>query len=175
MTIVREAWNIPELGAHALSPFRIQVAPRQTTTRRKLSHSPRHVVDTQLSAFMPDLKAGAPDAQVARRAGLTPSQVKHARLRYGIHRSPGRQASWRRYRALELVADFELVAHPVASPVDGGWEIPEYIVRTPLKYEALLQVVRAAVDGGMSADEVASGLGIRLQDVQHADALASRA
>lgn len=174
MTTLREAWSIPELGPKATARFRVIVEPRARTKRRKIAHSRKEVVDAQLDEFMPDLRAGAPDAMVARRAGLTPSQVKHARLRHGIVRSPGRQKSWRRYQALNLVADFELVSHEVASPVDGGWEIPEYVVRTPLNYEALVKVVRSAVDAGMRAEEVASGLGVRLQDVQHADALGSR-
>ena len=142
-------------------------------THKKANYLSRREVDARLAPYLADLRAGAPDAWVAKRAGLTERQVKSARHREDIMRKAGRQPTWRRWLAVSALGT-EPVPMPTASAVGGSWEIPQYLMRQGLDYQRLVRVVTAAVEAGMSPDAVAAGLGLRPRDVRHAAALGDR-
>jgi hypothetical protein len=63
------------------------------------------------------------------------------------------------------MGDFDAFSHEVASPVEGRWEFPEYLVRRPLDYMEFVRVVKAAAAEGVDLASIAKGVGVRENDV----------
>lgn len=160
-------------GSMSLERFEYitQIPPRRS--HHKSAHMSRVDVDSRVAPYAEDLRAGAPDAWVARQAGLTRYQVKEARHRLDILRRPGRQLYWRRWLAISALGGEPLIM-PTRSPLNGQWQIPEYVLRRPLDYTKLVAVVRAAAEAGMGVETIAAGLGLRTRDVEAARVLGDR-
>lgn len=165
------------LGLHPAavnaSLYSVGSEPTSRIVRPKKRRAPR--VRVTLDTFLDDAKAGATDAQIARSAGVTASQVRRWRLGHGITRPSGRPTTPQRLSRLAVdvfAQEYIPVLHEVSSPVSGRWEAPEYLVRTPLKFETFARGVHALADAGFTATTIAEAVGVRERDVVHALALA---
>lgn len=136
-------------------PDHLKAALKPAKTRRTAS---------SLDGFARDAAAGVPDATLARNAGVSTAAVRKWKRALGI------KPSVELARA-DAVDAFGLgtkdYAHRVeSSPVHGTFEIPEYVLRHPLQYEALarhlyeMQRLLGSTDA-----ELAAAFGIRESDV----------
>jgi hypothetical protein len=175
---VAEALGIDPAACHDLLPFVVGTEP--VTPRRAASRGPylrSTAVDARLAEFEGDARAGVPDTLIAGRAKLSPAVVRQWRRRHGIAghsgRPPGRlQLS---FGVAALFGDGPpAVEHLTRSPVGGTWEVPEYVLREPLDYNAFVDAVQSLVRLGMDAAKIASGVGVCRRDVDHAVVLAKR-
>lgn len=122
--------------------------------------------------YAADLDAGVEDADIARSSGLPVSVVVRWRREHrGVRRAahPAKKAA--ALKALELLGhDHGDVMHRTdASPVDGRWEVPEYVLRRPLDYTAFVTACWALWRKvGMTPRRVAAALGVRVEDVNAA-------
>ncbi len=160
-------------GAQSRQRFEYSLERPPKRRHTKNSYLSRREVDARIEPYIADLRAGAPDAWVAKQSDLTAWQVKAARHRLHIMRPPGPQAGWRRWMAVSALGTSP-IPMPTRSVVGGDWQVPQYVLRQPLDYRALVRVVRAATEAGMSPGTIASGLGLRARDVEHAQALGDR-
>ena len=148
-----------------------------TTTRRvpPPSSKARRVKGRELEAYLAAARGGATDSEIARQAGVSLRRVRRWRQRNGIVRPRGRMPTEMRAvaAATELLSrPFEpVVSHVGDSPVQGRFEPPHYLLRAPLRYDLLCDLIAALRKAGFQPDEIARGIGLRLVDVEHAEAL----
>ena len=138
---------------------------------RRGRYQKRAVVDAGLGPFVVDARAGVSDEMIAHRAGFSREQVRQWRRRMGIKgrisRTPPLLSARYAIDAL-LNKDTQLLQHFVASsPVKGRWRAPEYVLRTPLKYDTFAEVVAYAC-ARFRVDELAEGLGFEARDIEDA-------
>lgn len=174
-----EALGIDPVTCQDLAPFVVGTEP--VTSRRagsRGSYLRSDAVDSRLADFAADARAGVPDALIAGRARLTTSMVREWRRRHGIVGHRGRPPR-RVQMAFGLASLFgdgpPAVEHLTRSPLGGTWEVPEYVLREPLDYNAFVEAVQCLVSTGMDAAKIARGLGVCRRDVDHAIVLAKRA
>lgn len=119
----------------------------------------------KLDAFIQDARAGVPDALIAKRAGLTARAVRRWRQERGIKaQAPDLGAAAVNAFGLEPRDTMHRVE---ASAVGGCFDVPEYVLRIPLKYEALARHIHAMHDVlGSTAAELSAAVGIRESDVE---------
>jgi hypothetical protein len=138
----------------------------EPTTSRRRSLQRRRRAD--LTPWTAHAAAGVPDSVIAAEAGVSASAVRAWRLRSGLSRRAMRE----RLDALAVaLPTFRDVAVPTKSPVDGAWTPPRYVVRVALDYTAFCRAVCALLDAGWEVVEVATALGVRAIDAEHAAAL----
>jgi len=127
--------------------------------------------DELLAAYIEDAEAGVTDAAIAKKTTLSRHQVKRWRGRHGITRTPGRPTSWKRasLMAIEMFGRTRSpTVMPIASPVNGEWAPPEYLLRYPLRFDHFAELVMNLVEAGFAPIKIASGLGVRDRDVADA-------
>lgn len=137
----------------------------------------RSAVDARLAPLQRDAEAGVPDAAIARHAGLTAERVRQWRRRHQIERHPGRPTRGVHF-SFALSSLFgdgpPAIEHLTRSRVGGTWEVPNYVLREPLDYNAFVEVVVRLRAAGMHEETIARGIGVYPRDVKHAAALAGR-
>lgn len=126
---------------------------------------PRTTAAQRLGPFLRDVRAGVPDDLIAKSAGVPVRAVRRWRRQHGIQ--AGIQDT------VALAADVfgtgsrDTMHRSASSPIGGRFEVPEYVLRVPLQYEALARHLHALHDVlGSSAAELAAAFGIRDQDVE---------
>ncbi len=122
--------------------------------------------------FLEDAKAGASDDDLSRWSGLSKNTIVRWRRARGIKRAP--KNDQRKALALNLFGtDHGDVLHRCDdSPIEGLWEVPEFVLRKPLAYGEMarhLWFLRAKL--GSSVKMLAKSFGIRERDVESALAL----
>ncbi len=125
---------------------------------------PRPAED-RLEPLLRDARAGVPDDLIAKTAGVSVRAVRRWRQRHGIKAAPQDAAA--------LAADVfgtgavDTMHRSASSPIGGLFEVPEYVLRVPLQYEALARHLHALHDVlGSSAEELAAAFGLRRSDVE---------
>lgn len=136
-------------------PDHLKAALKPTKPRRGAS---------SLDGYVRDAEAGVPDTTIARNAGVSAAAVRKWRRALGIKPS----VELARADAVDVFGSGTRdYAHRVAaSPVRGMFEVPEYVLRHPLQYEALarhLYEMRRLL--GSTDAELAAAFGIRESDV----------
>ena len=149
-------------------------APRGSSGPRARRVDPRI-----LDRFLPEARAGASDAAIAKSAGVKPDQVARWRRRNDVARTRGRPTRYARAAsmAVELMGHpFEPVVAEVRTSILGGrFEPPQYILRDGLDYDLFVELIDALAAAGYRDDELAVGLGVREVDVAIARLLSTRA
>ncbi len=151
------------------------------STRRqavKTKIKPRHKLTeeesySRLDDYIDEARAGAPDDWLSRKTSVAYHTVIRWRKARGLKR-PRRQTidevgKW----ALDVFGDaYDAALHSTSSVVlDGLWEVPEYVLRVPLDYDALCRLIWELVVQKYGIKEIAAAIGLKERDVEHALAL----
>ncbi len=120
--------------------------------------------------FLEDAKAGISDEELARQSGLSRYTIIRWRRERGITRSPSKNER-KKTMALNLFGtDHGDVLHRCDdSPIQGTWQVPEYVLRVPLSYGELcrhLWFLNKKLES--SPELLAQAFGIRPRDVETA-------
>jgi hypothetical protein len=116
--------------------------------------------------YLEDAKAGASDADLARWSGVSKAAIIRWRRSRGIRK---RQGTREARRALNLLGteQGDILHRSDDSPIEGLWEVPEYVLRIPLSYsETARHVYFLHHKLGTPVDGLASVVGIRQRDVE---------
>jgi hypothetical protein len=124
-----------------------------------------------LDGFADEARAGMPDEALARAAGVALTSVLAWRRARGIKRTSGhlrRRES--QISALDAFGDhYDPGLHSTGSAMKGQWEIPQYVLRTPLRYDEMCrQLYFLHVELGSGAELLAKAFGFRERDVEMA-------
>lgn len=172
---VAEILGLPEVAAiESYTMGREQVGVRVPVPRSATPRLTAEAIDEKLDPYREDAVAGVTDEMLAKRTELTPHQVARWRRRHSIERTPGRRSREEHVRiaAVEL---FGRPRDPAVMKTSGGalgtWQVPEYLLRDPLDYSCFAEVCTHALEAGVPQNGIAAGLGVRVEDVQHAVAL----
>jgi len=127
-----------------------------------------------LDHWLEEAQAGMPDDSLARAANVSMTAVLEWRKARGVKRKRGWQARreadvW----AMDAFGDgFISEIQQAQSQLKGAWDLPEYVLRLPLKYDSLCRAAyHLAADLGMTPDEIAGAIGLRIRDVEMAIAV----
>ena len=127
-----------------------------------------------LDAFREEADAGMPDESLARAANVSITVVLIWRKARGIKRKKG----YLRRREIEMYAvdsfgdGYTSEIQGISSELKGLWELPEYVLRLPLKYDELTrQLYFLHTELGSTVDLLASAFGLRPRDVEMAIAV----
>jgi hypothetical protein len=165
---VAERLDIDLAAVPELSPFTMgsASAPKQSRGKRR-SYWRRAELDRLLQDYAADAEAGVPDTQIASRVRVTKDQVKQWRRRHGIQGKRGRPPPEvpGRFIANALLGRGPRAVPHRTSPVQGRWDVPEYVLRQPLDYGAFMELVAKLADEGFSAELIARGMGVIERDV----------
>ena len=123
----------------------------------------------RLDEFLDEARAGMPDDALARAAGVSRTSVLEWRKLRGVARKKGHA----RRREMEVWAadafgdGYAPDVHAVDSELRGQWDLPEFLLRQPLRYDLLSRMVhQLVVLGGATCDSIARAFGLRVRDVE---------
>lgn len=121
-------------------------------------------VDAILRPHLEDIRAGATDAEIAKKTAIGVRAVQRWRLRNTLKKPRGAASKKiAAVRAISLLGEsLEDVKHRVAeSPVGGAWEPPVFLTREHIKYPLFLRLLDAGHRlAGMSERELVEALGV---------------
>jgi hypothetical protein len=133
----------------------------------KKDGSPVH--SDKLDPFLDEARAGAKPSWLAEISGVNVRFV-YGWLRYHkitYDRTSTAKAIEKADALQGLVANYEPQMHRVDGSLD--WDAPEYVIREPLNYTQFSRACyHMLVSLEMTVDQLASGLGVRPQDVRSA-------
>lgn len=165
-----DAFGIDIEAICALPEFVLGQEPLRYRSRPLIgNYMPAAELDAILGPYEADIRAGVPARIVGRRLGLSASVVSHWRRAKKIERRPGpaKRGVEARFLARTLVANAPpAVAHETTALSHGTWSMPEYVLREPLHYDTLVDIVGVLVEAGMAVERIAAGVGIAVRDVQ---------
>ena len=121
-----------------------------------------------LDQFTDEAIAGATDDWLAEHAETSISMVTRWRNERGIQKvvTPDPLVAIQ-----NLSSSYDPAMHVVGSVFEGNWSPPQYVIRSPMNYTEFCRIVHMAThDAGIDTASVASGLGVREQDVSRAAA-----
>lgn len=165
-----DAFGIDIEATSTLPEFVLGREPLRYRFRPRIgNYMPAEELDALLGPYEADIRAGVPARLVGRRLGLSASVVSHWRRARGIERRPGpaKRSVEAKFLARTLVANARpAVAHGTTALSKATWSMPEYVLREPLHYDTLVDIVGVLVEAGMEVEKIAAGLGIAVRDVQ---------
>lgn len=163
-----------EKAASLPSPTRLD-PPRPPRPRYKPSGQKTQAESFKdLDSWLEEAQAGMPDDSLARAANVSMTAVLEWRKVREIKRKRGWQARreadiW----AVDAFGDgYVSEIQRAQSQLKGQWDLPEYVLRVPLKYDYLCRAAYfLSSDLGMTSDEIAEAVGLRTRDVEMAIAV----
>jgi hypothetical protein len=164
----RSALKIPSVSELLRGPKK--KTPKPKPTRQKTQSESFKDLD----GWYEEAVAGMPDEALARAANVSMTAVLEWRKARGIKRKKG----WERHReintwAIDAFGDgYVPEIHAAQSQLKGQWDLPEYVLRTPLDYDQLTRALFFLhFEQGTSPDTLAKAFGLRERDVEMAIAV----
>lgn len=162
--------RIPRFGAPSHPP----VSPR----RPKSTALPVAEIDRRLDPLYKDALAGVADRLLAKKARVKVRDVRRWRARRQIRgrkgRTPRAVLAGLYFRELLHPGERSAVEHHVAGSV-ARFEPPPYVLRIPLDYGGLVDVVRRLRASGLSLTQISDAIGIAVEDLAIAARYAAEA
>jgi hypothetical protein len=142
-------------------------APRGNR-QKKTAFLSREESYERLDSFLDEAKAGAPDDWLARQANVSKEAVLWWRKEREIKRPRGRPTTQDRVLwAAGFGTEFNPQLHAAESELQGQWEAPEYLLRTPINYTHFCRHVHALHELlGSGPGLISASLGVRVRDVE---------
>lgn len=130
----------------------------------------------RLDLFLEEARAGAPDEWVAKQAAVALDTVMFWRKDRGIKRKRGAvRTSEQKIWAAGFGMQYDPQMHAAASDLQGAWEAPEYLLRTPVLYNEFcrhLHALHALL--GTGPELLGEAFGVRTRDAELALAVWGR-
>ena len=126
----------------------------------------------RLDPFEREARAGLPDVDLARKAGVSVSSVRFWRRRREIRHKVGaaRLSEAATAKALDLLGQplEDVLQRVQSSEMGGDWSPPDFIIRTGIHYNKMMEQCHLLLVHGYSAEEIAEAHGYTVTTVQQA-------
>lgn len=133
----------------------------------------------RLEAYTREAQAGAPDTFLAKKADVSVFMVREWRNKFGLRRQRGKRRSVEEHRQFASTVmghrPPDVLMRADASPLDGRWEVPEFVLRGVVDYPGHVQQIHYLHrKGGFSPEAIAKAHGYTQKTVDQAIALVDR-
>lgn len=150
---------------------------RPKTKKPRRAPMPKPESYRRLDEVLAEAQAGVPDKDLAESAGVALDVVEDWRRDRGLVRKGGHRApdTTMLRAAVNLMGDpdWDVMQRVQSSVLDGRWQLPTYVLRQPLNYDALCEMLYV-LHKSFEESQICEALGFTPDTVRQAVVLHQR-